>query len=120
MPPRKQGAVVGDDGDRCRHLAQDVLVGVDDVHQPAVVAQVVQAGDPFGLGDRGVRAGDGVLGAAGRADGDGQAVFGGVVDHRADPPDPAGGGFELGEVGLPDPVPGGRRGVEHLLAQQCP
>src|SRR6266545_7432291 len=59
-------------------------------------------------------------GAAGRADGDGQAVFGGVVDHRADPPDPAGGGFELREVGLPDPVPGGRRGVEHLLAQQCP
>jgi hypothetical protein len=103
------GAVVGDDGDRCRHLAQDVLVGVDDVHQPAVVAQVVQAGDPFGLGDRGVQAGDGVLGAAGRADGDGQAVFGGVVDHRADPPGPASGGFELGEVGLPDPVPGGRR-----------
>jgi hypothetical protein len=34
---------VGHDGDRCRHLAQDVLVGVDDVHQPAVVAQVVQA-----------------------------------------------------------------------------
>jgi hypothetical protein len=42
----------------------------------------------------------------------GEAVLGGVVDDCADPPDPAAGGLELGEVHLrvvPSPGPGGDR-----------
>jgi hypothetical protein len=45
--------------------------------------------------------------SASRGDGGRQAVLGDVVDHRADPPDPAGRGLELAEVGLPDPVAAG-------------
>jgi hypothetical protein len=64
------------------------------------------------MSDGGDEASQGVLAAGSGSDRGGQAVLGGVVDHRADSPDPAGGGLELGEVGLPDPVPLGRRVVE--------
>src|SRR5215218_7502341 len=46
------------------------------------------------------------------SDGCGKAELGGVVDDCADPPDPAAGGLELGEVHLrvvPLPGPGGDR-----------
>ena len=48
----------------------------------------------------------------------GEAVLGGVVDDRADPPDPTRAGLELTEVGLPDPVAFGR--PEHPPAQHRP
>jgi hypothetical protein len=46
------------------------------------------------------RRGQRVDGAAGRAQRGREAVLGGVVDDRADPPDPARAGLELAEVGL--------------------
>lgn len=68
----------------------------------------------------GVQAGQGVLAAGGGRDGNCEAVLGGVVDHRADPPDPTAGGLELGEVHLPDPVALGGRVAEHPAADRSP
>jgi hypothetical protein len=44
-------AVVGDHGDRGWRLADHEVVGVDDIHHPAVGAEVVDVQDAFGLGD---------------------------------------------------------------------
>jgi hypothetical protein len=46
--PAEAWAVVGDRGWR---LADHEVVGVDDIHHPAVGAEVVDVQDAFGLGD---------------------------------------------------------------------
>jgi hypothetical protein len=114
VPPRKHGPF-GDHRDRRRRLTNDVVVGVDDVHLAAVGAEVVEVEDPFRLDDGAAQAGKRVGAARRGRDSSREAVLGGVVDHRADPPDPAPGGLELGEVRLPHPVPPPRRVAEHPL-----
>ena len=49
--PAEAWAVVGDHGDRGWRLADQEVVGVDDIHHPAVGAEVVDVQDAFGLGD---------------------------------------------------------------------
>ena len=84
------GAVVGDDGDPCRNHVDDLAgVLVDQFEFATVVPQVVQAENAFGLVDGRVETGERVRAAAGRGDPGGEAVLGGVVDDRADAPDPA-------------------------------
>ena len=114
------GSVVGDHRDRGGSLADDGVVGVEDVHQAAVGAQIDQAQDALGFCDGEFNASHCIHAATGGCDGDGQAVLSGVVDDRADPPDPATGGFEFGEVGLPDPVAFGGWVTEHSAAQYRP
>ena len=68
--------------------------------------------DPFGLDNGPAEAAERILAARPRGDGGGKAVLGGLGDVCADPPDPAAGGLELGEVHLrvvPSPGPGGDR-----------
>ena len=50
----------------------------------------------------------------------GETVFGDVVDDRADAPDATVGGFEFGEVGLPDSVAFGGRVAKHFAPQHRP
>lgn len=87
---------------------------------PTVHTQIVQLEDSLGLSHCGVQAGKGVGAAAGRGDGGGEAVLGGVIDDRADAPYPTAGSLELAEVGLPHPVAHGRRVVKHLGTQRRP
>ncbi len=54
------------------------------------------------------------------SNGDGQAVLAHVVDDRTDSPDAAAGGFEFGEVGLPDSVAFGRRIAKDATTQYRP
>ena len=75
--------------------------------RPEVVTQVGEVEQALRLGHGQVQAPQRVRAATRRGDGSRQAVLGDVVDHRADPPDPAGRGLELAEVGLPDPVAAG-------------
>src|SRR6266536_2932702 len=113
----KAWPVVGHDGDRSGCCTDHVVVGVDDVHHAAVGTEVVQVQDPFGPWTAPRRR---QPSASGPRDGGGQAVLGGVVDDCADPPDPAAGGLELGEVHLPDPVPLAWWVLEHPLPQPRP
>jgi hypothetical protein len=101
-------------------VADDGFGGIDDVHEAAVGAQVDQVQDALGFGDGQLQTAQGISTPPGWGDGDGQAVFGGVVDDRADAPDAAGGGFEFRKVGLPDPVALGGRITEYFAAQHCP
>src|SRR4029077_19041390 len=75
--------------------------------RPEVVTQVGEVEQALRLGHGQVQAPQRVRAATRRGDGSRQAVLGDVADHRADPPDPAGRGLELAEVGLPDPVAAG-------------
>jgi hypothetical protein len=103
----KAWPVVRHDGDRSGCFTDHVVVGVDDIPHAAVGTEVVEVEDPFGLDNGPAEATERILAARRRGDGGGEAVLGGVVDDCADPPDPATGGLELGEVHLPDPVPVG-------------
>src|SRR6266540_1349822 len=117
----KARAVVGDDGDRSGEESDELAgVLVDQFAFATVVPQVVQAENAFGLVDGRVETGERIDAAARRGDPGGEAVLGGVVDDRADAPDPTARCFELAEVGLPDPIAFGRRVVEHLAAQRRP
>jgi hypothetical protein len=84
------------------------------------VAQRLIAGERrlVGLANGRVETRERVHAAAGRGDPGGEAVLGGVVDDRADAPDPTARCFELAEVGQSDPIAFGRRVVEHLAAQR--
>lgn len=86
----------------------------------AVGAQVVENEKVLGFGSGQVQTGRGVGAAAGGSDSNGQAVFGGVVDDRADAPDAAVGCFEFGEVDLPDPVALGGWVTKHFASQYGP
>jgi hypothetical protein len=44
--PAKARAAVGDYRDRCGRLADDEVVGVDDVHQASVGAEIIKVEDP--------------------------------------------------------------------------
>jgi hypothetical protein len=116
----KAWPVVRHDGDRSGCFTDHVVVGVDDVHHAAVGTEVVEVEDPFGLDNGPAEATERILAARRRGDGGGEAVLGGVVDDCADPPDPAAGGLELGEVHLPDPVPLAWWVSEHPLPQPRP
>ncbi len=88
--------VVADHGDGCGHGVQQFAGGlVDQVELAAIGTQILQPEQPFGLPDRVREAGQRVLPAGGWGDGGGEAVLGGVVDDRADPPDPTTARFEL-------------------------
>jgi hypothetical protein len=91
----------------------DLRVAEDLLHDRLVHAHVrVRHGRPSGrpaenasgLVDGRIETRERVHAAAGRGDPGGQAVLGGVVDDRADAPDPTARCFELAEVGLPDPI----------------
>ncbi|BBY92734.1 hypothetical protein MGALJ_45540 [Mycobacterium gallinarum] len=101
-------------------VADDVVLGVKDLHFAAVDSQVGEVQDAGGFLDGQPNAVHGVAAAAGGRDGDGQAVFGDVVDDGTNSPDPAVGGLELGEVGLPHPVALSRRIVKYPAAQRSP
>ena len=116
----KARPVIRHDCDRHQHVPDDLPGRVRDRRLVQILAQVIQAGQASCRGDGLVQAGQGVDAAAGGGDSGGQAVLGGVVDDRADPPDPSTGGLELREVGLPDPIPAGARVAEHLPAQLRP
>ena len=100
------GAVVGD------HHQRDDLAGVGG---GAVGDEPVPQQRLGGL-NGGLQRGDQVCGALSRGHRARQGCLGGVVHHRAQPPDALGGGLELGEVRLPDPVAAHRRLYEGLPA----
>jgi hypothetical protein len=101
-------------------VADDLFGGIHDVHYAAVGAQILKVEDVLSFGDGQLQAVQGIGAAAGGGDGDGQAVFGGVIDDCADAPDAAGGGFEFGKVRLPDrlrTVGGSRNTLRRSTAQ---
>ena len=85
----KTGPVVADHRDGCRHSAQHFAGGlINQVKLAAIGTQILQPEYSLGVLDGGEQARKGVLPAGGRGDRGGEAVLGGVVDDRADAPDP--------------------------------
>ena len=64
-------------------------MGIQDVHHAAVGAQVDQAQNALCFVDGQLKTAQSIGAATGGGNGEGQAVFGGVVDDGADPPDAA-------------------------------
>jgi hypothetical protein len=109
---------------RSGNQVDDLAGGLVDARQlAAIVTQVVEAEDALGLDNAASRQASASKPrpvAAGRGYLRSEAVLGGVVDDRADAPDPAARCPEFAEAGLPDPVAFGGRVVKDPAAQCGP